>query len=152
MKRAELKRGAPLVARTPLARSSMPLRRVPMAVKAPRPAVTPKARKTLRARSGGVCEMRNLLAPCSGRAAEVSHRIKRGAGGRHGEAREANGRMSNLIHACSPCHRWVHANPEAAGQRGWILTECQDPRAVPALINDVPSYLDDDGGVTPCAY
>lgn len=146
MKRTELKRGKPLVAKTPLARSSVPLRRVPMAAKRPRPAVTPKARKGLRDRSGGACEMRNAAAQCEGRAIEASHRIKRGAGGRHGEAREVNGRLSNFVHACRPCHRWLHANPDSARQLGWRLDENDNPLTERVLIGGYWSLLDDEGG------
>lgn len=160
MKRsAPLKRGAPLKATTPLKsvkplmRSSVPLSRAPMVQRRVKPAVTPKVRKSLAERSGRVCEIRSAAADCLGRASEASHRIKRGGGGRHGEACERNGRLSNLTHACTNCHRWIHSHPEAARAAGWMLNEDDDPLAKGLLYAGRGwCLLDDEGGWTPSAY
>jgi hypothetical protein len=107
-------------------------------------------RRTLAARSGGLCEIW-LYGICTDAATEASHRIKRGAGGRHGEAAERNGRPSNLTYSCSVCHAHIHQHPETARQWGWMLLENDDPLTSPAQIRGVWSLLGDDGSVTPCA-
>lgn len=160
MKRTELKRVTPLKAskalarkaalqaKTPLARATVPLKRAPLLQTRPKPAVTPKVRTQLRRRSGGLCEIW-LDGICAQTATEASHRIKRGAGGRHGEAAERNGRASNLTFSCSPCHAYLHQYPENARHWGWMLLEDADPPTSPVLIRGQWSLLDDDGSVTP---
>jgi hypothetical protein len=110
-----------------------------------------RTRANLRARSGGYCEMN--LAGCTGRATEVAHRIKRGAGGRHGEALERSNRLSNLIHACSDCHAWTHARPTEAYQLGLMLREHQNPADEPMPYrNEGWVLLTDDGGMWPAEH
>jgi hypothetical protein len=105
------------------------------------------------ARSGGDCEIR--FEGCEGRGSELSHRLARGAGGRHREAREEVDRASNLVHACWVCHRAVEARPRVAYERGLKLHAGADPAReyVWLLAHDVgePVYLDDLGRVHPFA-
>jgi 5-methylcytosine-specific restriction enzyme A len=147
-RKTPLQSSKPLEAKTPLARSSVPLRQAPIAQKRPKPAVTPKVRAQLRQRSGGLCEIW-LHGICAEQATEASHRIKRGAGGRHGAAAERNGRASNLTYSCSPCHAHIHARPEVARHWGWMLLESADPLTSPVLIRGQWSLLTDDGRVVP---
>jgi hypothetical protein len=53
----------------------------------------------------------------------VHHRVRRSQGGRDDS--------SNLITLCSACHNWVHANPYAAREGGWLLRPTDDPSMVP---------------------
>lgn len=45
-------------------------------------------------------------------ATDNHHRQRRAVGGH---------RLSNLILLCRLCHGWVHANPQAARDAGWIV-------------------------------
>lgn len=137
---APLRRGGPLTRRTPL-RAGVPAKRrrrlrvsVPVAVAA-----------ALAARSGGRCEAVLVAAACWGRATERHHRITQKAGGRHGEAKAAHDRLSNLVHLCTPCHAWVTVNPAAAGELGLSLREWQSPPHEPVLRRGRLAYLDDEG-------
>ena len=98
--------------RTPVRRGA-PLRRAAGAVPV-------EVRRVLAVRSGGVCEI-GLVSVCLGQARDVHHRVRRGAGGRHGAARAASDRLSNLLHVCRSCHEWVHANPAVSRGAGWLL-------------------------------
>lgn len=68
-------------------------------------------------RSGGVCERCGVA-----RATEKHHRKLR----RHGDHRAAN-----LVDLCTPCHAWVHANPAAAYESGFMVRAASNPRTVP---------------------
>lgn len=101
------------------------------------------SRRLLRERSGGLCEAQ--LPGCIGQATETCHRIKKGTGGRHGEAREQNNSLSNLWHGCRSCHRWTHAVPTPAYELGLMLHEHQDPPSEPMVRRCEAVYLSDDG-------
>lgn len=105
---------------------------------------TPATRATLRARSGGYCEMG--LAGCTGWATEVAHRIKRGMGGRHGEALAESNRLANLLHSCHTCHAWTHDRPTEANDLGLMLEEHQNPRDEPVAYREAGWVLLDDEG------
>jgi len=77
----------------------------------------------------------------------MHHRVLRGAGGRHGEAREAADLVSNLLHVCRGCHEWVHDHRAAAREAGWTLGGRDVPAMVALLYRGEPRYLDDLGGV-----
>jgi hypothetical protein len=99
-------------------RRHTPLRRVPLE-RRPASVVPGEVRRVLAVRSGGVCEV--SLPVCRGQATDVHHRVRRGAGGRHGAARVASDSVANLLHVCRSCHEWVHANPALARDSGWLL-------------------------------
>ena len=142
-----MKPGKPLERKTPMKRTGGPARTA-MKPSRPKPAVPTETRKGLGVRSQGDCEM--ALPGCTGAATEVSHRIKRGAGGRHGTAAELSNRLSNLLHACHTCHRWCHDRPAEAYDLGLILREHQDPLREPAnTARYGPVLLDDQGGMWP---
>lgn len=110
------------------------------------PAVPADTTAALRARSGGRCE---IEAPgCTGWATDPSHRNGKKAGGRHGQAKALNDRLSNLLHGCRNCHSTaVHNKPAAALVAGWRLEEWQNPLAEPVLYRGRRALLDDAGGV-----
>lgn len=81
-----------------------------------------RARKAVRARSGGRCEFvyypTDSAAPvvgdlrCRNTATEVHHRLPR---------RHKNHEPSNLLHVCSVHHDWIEDNRAEARHRGLIL-------------------------------
>lgn len=115
---------------------------------------TKKTRDKLAERSGDVCEM------CGhAEATDAHHRHGRLMGG---TKRPWINALSNLIHACRPCHEMVTntrgRRPEFE-RKGWLLREGQDPRKESALIfrprdpddPDAPDHADyyllgDNGG------
>lgn len=66
-------------------------------------------------------------------------------GGRKGEARERNNRLSNVLHGCRECHMWTHARPQEAYELGLMLRQWQDPAEEPVVRRGVLVYLHDDG-------
>lgn len=102
-------------------------------------------RAALVARSGGRCEI--ALPGCLGAATDPAHRIGRGMGGRHGDAKTTNDRLSNVLHACRVCHDHTHHNDAAAKDDGLRLERWQTPAQEPVLYRGVLSYLTDDGQV-----
>jgi hypothetical protein len=151
MKRTPLKRSGKrlhvrtvLLRRSPLRRSSSPLLSSARSV-----SVAGTVRTRLAERSGGWCEIR-LVGMCRARAVETSHRVNVKVGGRHGDARRRSDRLSNVVHSCSPCHRWVHLNPRKARDLyGLQVREGRDTATVPLLRRGELVYLDDFGGVHP---
>lgn len=121
MKRSPLKRLTPLKTRTGLSRARF-LNRNPMARK--RPQVTSeerKARKLLRARSGGECELHGGHS-----ATEAHHRQNRSQGGQWD--------VANLMHLCHDAHVFVTVNPQAAREQGWAVPSHRDPAQVPVWL------------------
>lgn len=105
---------------------------------------TVATRGALFQRSGGMCEM--ALPDCDYRATEVAHRISRKMGGRRGEALAKSNQLSNLIHACSACHRWTHAHPVEAQHFGLMLEEWMVPGEVSVLYRaEIRVLLDIEG-------
>jgi hypothetical protein len=99
VKRTPLKRGAPLKRRTTLrARISEPYE-------------LRKAKKVVRARSGGRCEAR-IPSICTGRATEAHHIKMRSRGGKH--------EPENLLDACHACHQHITEHPKWATANGLI--------------------------------
>jgi len=86
-------------------------------------------RQALERRSGGVCEV--AQDGCAGRATDAHHRVRKGAGGRRGAARQASDGLSNLVHACRACHSLIHSWPAASRDAGWLL----GGRDVPPLVD-----------------
>jgi hypothetical protein len=78
-------------------------------------------------RSGGICEW------CAkARAAEVHHRVSRGAGGRWTPA--------GTCHLCHDCHARATVNPEWAYGLGLSVRSCDDPEKVPIIREDLTSF------------
>lgn len=94
-------------------------------------------------RSGGVCEIR-VAGQCDGQAAEWQHRKNRSQGGTWAP--------SNGLHVCSPCHRFIHAHPELAKEKGWTVPPWAEPATTSVEVwmwghMQAFALLDDDGGL-----
>lgn len=72
---------------------------------------TGATKETVWARSRGFCEA--AATGCYGPGTQLHHRLMRSQGGGHGS--------ENLLHVCSMCHDFIHANPEYSYERGWLL-------------------------------
>jgi hypothetical protein len=108
------------LARTPLQRSGWAQvdRKPAPTVPVPRkPTGEAYARRTVAARSGGVCERCDAA-----RAAHWHHRQNRSQGGRWEPA--------NGLHLCARCHHYVTVNPAASEAPGWTVPRGLDPAAV----------------------
>jgi hypothetical protein len=91
-----------------------------------------------------VCEV--AQPGCTYTATDFSHRIKVGAGGRHGAAAVAHHVLSNALAACRVCHgQRLHANPTEAYAAGWMLHEGQTPARHRVLYRSAWRWLTDDG-------
>lgn len=101
------------------------------------------ARRIVRARSAGLCEV------CGLRWAESMHH------------RRKTGRVwasSNLLHVCGDgtvgCHGWIEAHPNEAEQAGWWVRSYDVPADAPVLVHiswwgsRQRVLLDDLGGYT----
>jgi hypothetical protein len=113
--------------------------------KRPEPAVPPARRIELADRSGDWCEAG--LNGCWRRATDPHHRILRGDGGVHGEAKEASDKLSDLLHLCRWCHCWAHAHRDDANHLGLILKRHQIPSQSFVVYRGEVMYLDDEGRV-----
>lgn len=76
---------------------------------------------------------------------------------RHHRQRRRDGgdRLANLLLLCGSgttgCHGWVHANPQAATEQGWIVPTWANPANIPVRLADGYLWvLRDDGTKTPC--
>lgn len=94
------------------------------------------ARRLVRARSGGVCEV------CARQpATDWHHRLNRSQGGTWS--------ASNGLDLDRQCHRFVTEHPAAARDRGWALRAGQDPATEPVHLAWTGLVrLDDAGGIT----
>jgi hypothetical protein len=63
-------------------------------------------------RCDGRCEV-GVIGFCRGAATEVHHRQTRAQGGSNA--------LTNLLAVCGRCHRYIHANPAAAYEHGWLI-------------------------------
>lgn len=96
-------------------------------------AIPTAARNAVRHRQQGQC------ARCGARYGEVHHRQRR---------REGGHRWSNLVGLCGTCHRWVHANPDEAKSKGYIVHIADNPEETPIATFMGLMLFDDDGSVT----
>lgn len=139
-----MKPGKPLKRKTPLRASSPSPRDAKPKTKPGTYAGVNEARKLVKARSGGLCEIRMM--GCYGLATDWHHRQLRSQGGKW-EAR-------NGLHACRFCHEAV---TNTRGHRkeyedcGWLVRSHLDPAAVEVLMwHDGRQdwfLLREDGGV-----
>ena len=97
MKRTPLKRGGPLVRRTPL-RSR------------PEPSHLRDAKHAVRERSRGQCEA--VTPVCTGKGEHFHHVLRRSQGGKHS--------AENLLHVAALCHAYIHDSPAESYERGWL--------------------------------
>lgn len=111
MKRGQLRRSTKRLPRgKPLERKTE-MRRTTTSSKRPKPDPALEAfRAAVHARARGRCEVRSPV--CTG-CDEVAHHCKRG-----------NPRVHDPefgLGSCDPCHVYLHAHPEEAYQRGWLV-------------------------------
>lgn len=147
-----LRRGAPLVRRTPLAPTPWPAQAGQ--VHKPRPVrdtgPRPKIRALVRARCADRCEWPG----CWRARTDIHHRLSRKAGGRYRAMRLRLNGAAWLLGVCPTHHRGVTSATGAelrlARAWGWVLIEGQDAAAVAVLTRhaDRPVLLDDGGGWT----
>lgn len=103
-----------------------------------------EARRIVRARSVGVCELCGVNA-----ATSWSHRRSRGQGG---PWRPANG-LDVCGSGTELCHGWLEANPALAAAGGWRLVhDDRDPELVYCYLRPRQAWpgwwrLDDDGNL-----
>lgn len=119
-----------------MARGKAMTRRI---VKAKRATVTAderNARKVMKARSQGTCEV-CAAAP----ATDAHHRRNRSQGGRWSP--------ENLLHLCHDDHMAITVNPALARSRGWSVLSTDDPAEMPVFLAGLGwVFLLDDGSTT----
>jgi hypothetical protein len=71
------------------------------------------AKAEVRGRSEGWCEVATPACPDERhRGVHVHHVLPRSAGGQHD--------ADNLLNVCAPAHEWIHGNPSASYEQGWL--------------------------------
>lgn len=96
------------------------------------------ARKLVRERSGGLCEMCGALP-----ATNFQHRQNRSQGG---QWTSANG-LDVCGSGTTGCHGRIHANPATAMRKGWTVSREHDPVEVPVFLRRFGLVLlDNEGG------
>lgn len=73
---------------------------------------------------GQACEAM-IRGVCSLSPTHWHHRKLRSQGGKH--------EVVNGLAVCEPCHRYFHANPAEAMEKGWIVKSAADPAEQPVL-------------------
>ena len=133
-----MKRSGALARKTPLARSTKPLR-----YRSAKTAVPPATRAVVWRRDGHACVR------CGETQGSLSlhHRLPRGAGG--STAPRTNG-AANLILLCGSgttgCHGWVESNRTESYDLGYLVRRGSEPAAVPVLHRTRWVQLGADGG------
>jgi hypothetical protein len=128
-------RYSPLRRSTPL-RATKPMRQR-SASKPGESAAEKAARKAVKDRSNGRCEVR-YPDVCTGDATDWQHRQNRSQSGKW--------LASNGLHACRPCHAHIHANPAEAYEYGWSVPAWKDPAATPVFVDGEFWKVPDDAG------
>lgn len=109
-----MKSGGPLRRSTPLRRTPFKATQPKLRKAAARKSPTdwsPEVRAAITRRAGGRCEVRSEV--CDGRPVDVHHRLRRGRAG--------SDAVENGLHACKPCHTYLHAVGRLAYEMGWLL-------------------------------
>lgn len=97
--------------RTPLRRTGTLGRRIGLAPHRTEKTIRySQVRRDVEARANGWCELRTPV--CTKRGTECHHLILRSAGGEDS--------LGNCVWTCPDCHRFAHAHPALAVERGWI--------------------------------
>lgn len=154
-----MKRGEPPKRKTPLKRSTKPIKRteikrkpkkererVPTEVRLyPRKnRGTPDhpdfeyAKDIVKARSGLICEV-GVVCGGRGRHENTHHRKLR----RHGDHRPCN-----LLGVCFMCHDWIHGHPRDAHALGMLCWSWEEPADVWVIVNG-RKWVVGDRGLTP---
>lgn len=95
------------------------------------------ARKLLKKRSGGLCE----VCPVEHPGTDWHHRVKAGQGGPWSG--------SNGLLVCRSVHAWITLNPYGARAKGWGLWSTEDPAVEPVRYRGEWVLLGDDGSLVP---
>lgn len=102
--------------RTPLARSTKPMKRARIKQRRPSPErgveFSDDVRRLVRRRAGGKCEA-HCTKNCTEQIRHFHHRLMRSQGGK--------GTIDNCLGVCLPCHGHIHANPIESYLRGWLI-------------------------------
>lgn len=102
--------------RTPLKRSSKPMKRAAMKRSRPDPErgveFSDDVRRQVRRRARGKCEAHCTKA-CTEMIRHFHHRLIRAQGGK--------GTLNNCLGVCQSCHDHIHANPVESYLRGWMI-------------------------------
>lgn len=99
-----------------------------------------RGRRLVGTRSGGLCEV-GVDGICTGVAREWQHRKNR--------SQQGTWHASNGLHACSPCHQWIHANPSEATFHGWTVPSWGEPERTVVFRRGEWVLLKDDGTFEP---
>ena len=91
-------------------------------------------RAAIRARSGSKCELCGLA-----RAAQIHHRRPRAAGSTR---RPETNFATNGLHVCGDCHDRVESDRGEALDNGWLVSQNEDPAAIPVLYRGESLFLD----------
>lgn len=145
-RRSSLRLGGPLVRKTELKRTPMKRATVPARKRSTSRPLTPAereekraeraARKAVRARSGGVCEVCGMR-----QATDFHHRMN---AGQRGPWTAENGLDVDRL-----CHIWITENPLGARVRGWTVWSTEDPAVVPVWRRDDAWVLVGNGPPVP---
>jgi len=135
-----LKRTGPIKRKTPMKAAQHLTQRIVKTKRAKVTAAERNARKVVRARSGGICEICGHAA-----ATNFGHRKNRSQGGQWS--------ASNGLDLCGSgstgCHGHATVNPALARERGWAVLSTQDPAEVPVfLAGHGWVFLLEDGSTT----
>ncbi len=100
------------------------------------------ARNAARERAGGLCEL------CGTRlhVAHFHHRRPRGMGGTKSPE---TGSASNCLVIHPTCHADIESNRQRSLDRGWLVSQYQDPRVVPVARWDGTFLMLEDGTLSP---
>lgn len=152
MKRTPIQRKTPLQSTTPLQARHALTRKTPLVARsgpkrtpyrAPRPSVTPaerRARKLVRARSAGTCELCGIRP-----ATNFQHRRPKSG---QGTWCPTNGLDVCGFGNASGCHGRIHQNPAEAYRMGWSVRRNHDPATQPVWLHGHGwSFLLADGSV-----
>lgn len=91
-------------------------------------------RTTVRERSDSRCERCPVMP-----AVQMHHRKNRSQGGRW--------LVSNILHLCVDCHKYITEHPADAYDNGWSVKQHHDPFDIPVLYRGAWVYLDDLGNM-----
>jgi hypothetical protein len=136
-----LKRTGPIKRKTPLKAAQYLTKRIVKNNRAKVTAAERNARKVVRTRSGGICEICG-----NAQATNFGHRKNRSQGGQWS--------ASNGLDLCGSgttgCHGHATVNPALARSRGWAVLSTDDPAEMPVfLASQGWVFLLDDGSTTP---
>ena len=112
LRRSPMPRGKPLTRSAPMRLAPLERRRRPAA-----PSKRPSGRARPSEPFAGACEAQTP--DCAGPVTQRHHRKLRRQGG--------SDEAANTLDVCSPCHDFIHANPQKSYTAGWLLHAWDTP-------------------------